>query len=118
MPLKGILDNAAGCGCDRALPEEIYDLLVRQIHDIQARSTVGLVTAASLGGLTIAGSQKFFWRLQKGLNRAYDVQNARRIWRVYGLAFLLTVAASLLVLAGRFRADDRRTDALDLDRQV
>ncbi|HEY3963455.1 MAG TPA: YihY/virulence factor BrkB family protein [Planctomycetaceae bacterium] len=95
LPLKGILDNALDAA-DRALPDAIYNLLVQQIHDIQARSTVGLVTA-SLGGLTIAGSQVFL-AITEGLNRAYDVQETRRIWRVYGLAFLLTVAASLLVL--------------------
>lgn len=95
LPLKGILDNALDA-VDHGLGKDIYDLLVLQIHDIQERSTAGLVTT-SLSVLAIAGSQVFL-TITEGLNRAYGVLETRRIWRVYGLAFLLTVAASLLLL--------------------
>ncbi|MBI3861362.1 MAG: YihY/virulence factor BrkB family protein [Planctomycetia bacterium] len=95
LPLKGVLDNALDAAGE-ALPEEMDKLLTGQIHDIQARSTFSLLTA-SLGVLAIAGSQVFL-TITEGLNRAYGVVETRKIWRVYGLAFLLTVAASLLLL--------------------
>jgi membrane protein len=95
LPWKGVLDNAmVAVGSDS--PKEIYELLISQIHDIQERSTVGLVTTG-LGVLAIAGSQVFLTIIE-GLNRAYRVQETRPIWHVYGLAFLLTIAASLLLL--------------------
>ena len=95
LPFAGVLDNALDAA-QLALPEEIYQLLERQIRDIQARSTVRIF-AAGLGVLTIAGSQVFL-TITEGLNRAYGVVETRRSWQVYGLAFLLTIAASLLVL--------------------
>jgi membrane protein len=95
LPLKQVLDNAL-VAVDQALPEEIDKLLISQIRDIQDRSTLGLL-ATSLGVLTIAGSQVFLTIIE-GLNRAYGVQETRPIWQVYGMAFLLTIAASLLLL--------------------
>ena len=95
LPFAGVLDNALDAA-NRALPEEIYRLLERQIRDIQARSTIRIILA-SLGVLTIAGSQVFL-TVTDGLNRAYGVIESRRWWQVYGQAFLLTIAASLLIL--------------------
>ncbi len=95
LPVVGVLDNALDAA-DRALPPDAYQLLDRQIRDIQDSSTAKVLIAA-LGVLAIAGSQ-IFLTISEGLNRAYAVVESRRFWQVYGLAFLMTVAASLLIL--------------------
>lgn len=95
LPIGGVLDNALDAA-QRALPEEIYHLLARQIRDIQAHSTARIIVA-SWGVFAIAGCQVFL-TITEGLNKAYDVVETRRSWQVYGLVFLLTVAVSLLIL--------------------
>jgi membrane protein len=95
LPFGGVVDNALD-GAKRALPDEIYDLLARQIRDIQAHSTVRIIVA-SLGVFTVAGCQVFL-TITDGLNKAYEVVESRRSWQVYGLVFLLTIAVSVLIL--------------------
>jgi membrane protein len=95
LPVGGVLDNALDAA-KNALPPDIYELLIRQIRDIQDHSTFKLLVAG-LGVLAIAGSQ-IFLTITEGLNRAYGVVESRRWWRLYGLAFLMTIAASLLIL--------------------
>lgn len=95
LPFSGVVSNSLDAA-HRALPDDVYELLAQQVHDIQRRSTLGLVFAA-IGVLAVAGSQVFVTIID-GLNRAYNVKETRRIWRVYGMAFLLTVAASLLFM--------------------
>jgi membrane protein len=95
LPLSGVIENSLDAA-RRALPENTYEVLARQVHDIREKSTLK-VFLISFGVLTIAGSQVFL-TLTEGLNQAYAVDETRRSWQVYGLAFLLTVAASLLML--------------------
>src|SRR5438552_131368 len=95
LPLSGVVENSLDAA-KRALPENIYELLEHQVRDIQDRSTFSLF-AISLGVLTVAGSQVFL-TMTEGLNRVYGVTETRRFWQVYGMAFLLTIAASLLFL--------------------
>lgn len=95
LPLADVLDNALDAARN-ALAPEVYQLIEGQIRDIQARSTNKLF-AISFGVLAIAGSQVFL-TITEGLNRAYGVKETRHFWQVYGLAFLLNVAASLLML--------------------
>jgi membrane protein len=95
LPLAGVLENALDAA-HRALPENTYRLLDQQVRAIPAHSTVSLM-AICLGVLTIAGSQVFL-TITDGLNLAYGVKETRRTWHVYAMAFLLNVAASLLLL--------------------
>src|SRR5258708_24590950 len=95
LPLSGVIENSLDAAKD-AFAENTYKLLVQQVQDIREKSTLKLF-AISFVVLTIAGSQVFL-TLTEGLNRAYGVEETRRSWQVYGLAFLLTVAASLLML--------------------
>ncbi len=96
FPLAGVVENSLDAA-HRALPQNIYELLERQVRDIQQNSTLSLIGIA-LGVLVIAGSQVFL-TMTDGLNLAYGVKETRHWWHVYRLAFLLTVAASLLALA-------------------
>jgi membrane protein len=95
LPLQGILDNALDAA-NHALPKDVAELLVEQIREIQQRSTFSLMTV-SCGVVVFAGSQVFL-TMTEGLNRAYGVRETRKIWQVWGLALLLTIAASLLLL--------------------
>jgi membrane protein len=94
LPLRGVLENSLEAA-DRGLPEEVFQLLDRQVREIQAHSTVSLMLA-SLLILGVAGSRVFL-TMTEGLNLAYGVHETRRFWQVYGMAFLLTVGASLLL---------------------
>lgn len=93
--LGNVLDNALDAA-SRALGKEIFDVLDRQVRDIQRHSTLSLF-GIGLGILAVAGSQVFL-TITDGLNLAYGVKETRRWWRVYGTAFLLNVFASLLML--------------------
>lgn len=95
FPWPGILDNAVEAA-DRGLPLTVAELLKHQIADIQQHSSLGVISA-SLVVLAIAGS-RIFLTVTEGLNAAYGVRESRRFWQVYGLAFLSTIAVSLLVL--------------------
>jgi membrane protein len=95
LPLAGVVDNALDAA-HRALPQNSYGLLERQVRDIQEHSTVSLIVI-SLGVLTIAGSQVFL-TITEGLNQAYGIKETRRTWKVYGMAFLLNIAAAILFL--------------------
>lgn len=95
LPLAGILENSLDAA-DHGLPENVAELLNRQVRDIQEHSTFSLF-GSSLFLLALAGSRVFV-TITGGLNAAYGVRESRRTWQVYGMAFLLTVAASLLFL--------------------
>lgn len=95
LPVSGVVENSLDAA-HRALPENIFDLLDRQIHDIREKSTIHVI-GVSLLVLTIAGSQVFL-TITDGLNLAYGVRETRRFWQVYGMAFLLNLAAALLML--------------------
>jgi membrane protein len=95
FPWQGILESALDAA-DRGLPESAADLLRRQVRDIQEHSTVGLISA-NLLVLLIAGSRVFL-TITDGLNAVYGVRETRRFWQMYGMAFLSTLAVSLLVL--------------------
>lgn len=97
LPIAGILENSLEAA-DRGLPGNMASLLRAQVRDIQAHSTVGLITASALF-LTMAGSRVFL-TITNGLNLAYGVKETRRFWQVFGMAFLLNFAATLLFLVG------------------
>lgn len=96
LPLEGVLKSSLDAA-DRGLPDDVYQLIQHQVEDIQKHSTLKLL-ALSLGVVTVAGSQVFL-TITQGMNMAYGVLETRRFWQVYGMAFLLTIAASLLFLA-------------------
>lgn len=97
LPLAGVLENSLDAA-KHGLPEGMFDLLRNQIRDIQKHSTVSLL-AISAFVLAGAGSRVFL-TITDGLNMAYGVKETRRFWQVYGMAFLLTIAAGVLMFFG------------------
>jgi len=95
LPLEGVLDSflkAVGVG----MPQSVAQLIRRQVEDIQAHSSLGLI----LGGLlllAIAGSRVFL-TLSAGLDTAYNVQQRRRFWKNGGVALVLTLGVFVLFL--------------------
>jgi len=81
-------------------PTEVYTLINEYTGDIisgQARAP-GLLSFGIL--FTIWSASGAFSALINALNRAYDVQETRPFWKVKGIAILMTLGLSVLILAG------------------
>jgi membrane protein len=81
-------------------PEEVYLLISEFTGDIisgEARAP-GLLSFGIL--FTIWTASGAFAALINALNRAYDVQETRPFWKVRGIAILMTLGLSVLILAG------------------
>ena len=84
----------------RVMPEQIFDLIRTYMKPILSgeKQAPGLLSFGVL--FTIWSASGAFSALINALNRAYDVQETRPFWKVKGLAILLTLGLSVLVLAG------------------
>ena len=84
----------------RVMPEQAYEI----IEDFTANIISGQAEAPGLftfGILfTIWASSGAFAALINALNRAYDVQETRPFWKVRGIAILMTLGLSVLILIG------------------
>jgi membrane protein len=84
----------------RVMPEQAYDLIETFTANIisgQAEAP-GLFTFGIL--FTIWAASGAFAALINALNRAYDVQETRPFWKVRGIAILMTLGLSVLILIG------------------
>lgn len=84
----------------RVMPTQVYDLIstyIRPIISGEARAP-GLLSFGIL--FTIWSASGAFSALIKALNRAYDVQETRPFWKVKGIAILMTLGLSGLIMAG------------------
>lgn len=95
LPLKGVLDSFLD-STNRALPRSAYDVIVQQIDGVQKHSTPHLVLLA-LVLFSYAGSQLFL-TIVRGLNVAYEVEDDRTPFRIYGMALLLTLGSFLTLI--------------------
>ena len=82
------------------MPEQVFDLIEtyteRTLRDED--TAPGLLSVGILG--TIWAASGAFSALINALNRAYDVQETRPYWKVKGIAILMTLGLSALVLVG------------------
>jgi len=84
----------------RVMPEQAYDIIETFTANIisgQAEAP-GLFTFGIL--FTIWAASGAFAALINALNRAYDVQETRPFWKVRGIAILMTLGLSVLILIG------------------
>ncbi|MBM84187.1 MAG: hypothetical protein CMJ78_26835 [Planctomycetaceae bacterium] len=103
LPLEGVLDSFL-TAIDVGMPESVVTLISQQITDIQAQSTIGLITL----GLFLLGffGSRVFLSLGAGLDEAYGIENGRHMWKqsllalsmTLGVLFLLLLAMILLVV--------------------
>ncbi len=84
----------------RVMPEEAYQLIKQYTADI-IRGRAKSPTLLSFGILfTLWTASGAFAALINALNRAYDVQETRPFWKVRGIAILMTLGLSVLILVG------------------
>lgn len=84
----------------RVMPAQVFDLIEayteRTLRD--GDTAPGLLSVGILG--TIWAASGAFSALINALNRAYDVRETRPFWKVKGIAILMTLGLSVLVIVG------------------
>ncbi|HKH12957.1 MAG TPA: YihY/virulence factor BrkB family protein [Rubrobacter sp.] len=84
----------------QVMPAQVFDLIEtyteRTLRDED--TAPGLLSVGILG--TIWAASGAFSALINALNRAYDVQETRPFWKVKGIAILMTLGLSVLILGG------------------
>ncbi len=84
----------------RVMPAQVFELIETYTErTLRNEDTApGLLSVGILG--TIWAASGAFSALINALNRAYDVQETRPFWKVKGIAILMTLGISVLVLGG------------------
>lgn len=84
----------------RVMPEDVFGLIQEYMKPILSgeKEAPGLLSFGVL--FTIWSASGAFSAMINALNRAYDVQETRPFWKVKGLAILMTLGLSALVLIG------------------
>lgn len=79
------------------LPGSAFELIRTVIAEITRSSGSGKLTFGILAALWTANSGMN--ALEDALNAVYKVKESRPLWKTYGIALILTVLASLLIIA-------------------
>jgi membrane protein len=84
----------------QVMPQPAYELIDKYTSDIISgkAKAPGLLSFGIL--FTIWSASGAFAALINALNRAYDVQETRPFWKVRGIAILMTLGLSVLILVG------------------
>jgi membrane protein len=84
----------------QVMPEEAYKIIETFTGNIISgdAKAPGLLSFGIL--FTIWAASGAFAALMNALNRAYDVQETRAFWKVRGIAILMTLGLSVLILVG------------------
>jgi membrane protein len=84
----------------QVMPQQVYELIETYTEDIISGREKS-PTLLSFGILfTLWSASGAFAALINALNRAYDVQETRPFWKVRGIAILMTLGLSVLILLG------------------
>ena len=84
----------------RVMPQQVYELIETYTEGIISGREKS-PTLLSFGILfTLWSASGAFAALINALNRAYDVQETRPFWKVRGIAILMTLGLSVLILVG------------------
>jgi membrane protein len=79
------------------LPGSAFELIRQVIIEITRSSGSGKLTFGILAALWTANSGMN--ALEDALNAVYKVKESRALWKTYGIALIMTVSASLLIIA-------------------
>jgi membrane protein len=85
---------------EQVMPQEVYGIIESYLSDTISGSNPapGLF---SIGiALTLWPISNAFAALMNALNRAYDVEETRPFWKIYGIAFLMALGLSVMILIG------------------
>jgi membrane protein len=81
-------------------PQQVYAIIDSYLHDIIAgnRPAPGLFSVGLIIALWSASGA--FAALINALNKAYDVEETRPFWKVRGIALLMTLGLSVMIIIG------------------
>ena len=81
-------------------PQQVYEIIDSYLHDIIAgnRPAPGLFSVGLIIALWSASGA--FAALINALNKAYDVEETRPFWKVRGIALLMTLGLSVMIIIG------------------
>jgi len=84
----------------RVMPKQVFDLIQTYMKPILSgkKEAPGLLSFGVL--FTIWSASGAFSAMINALNRAYDVQETRPFWKVKGIAILMALGLSTLILIG------------------
>lgn len=95
--LRSTLSSALG----GILPSQAAVLMTSVIQRLNATAMAGAgALSAGLGAVWAAVNGT--WAMMTGLNTAYEVKEERPLWKVVGIAFLLTISLAVLFLIALF----------------
>jgi membrane protein len=83
----------------QVLPPDASTLITNTIWQLNARAVLGTGTLLAVGGATWAALNGT-WAIMIGLNKAYQLEEQRPLWRLLSIAFGLTFSLSVLGLSG------------------
>ncbi len=84
----------------QVMPQQVYEIIETYTGDIISGNNPapGLFSIGIL--ITIWSASGAFTAFINALNRAYDVEETRPFWKVRGIAILMTLGLSVLILVG------------------
>ncbi len=84
----------------QAMPPQVYEIIDTYTSDIISGNNPrpGLFSIGLL--ITIWSASGAFAALINALNKAYDIEETRPFWKVRGIAILMTLGLSVLILVG------------------
>ena len=91
------LRNALLDSFRQILPQEVSALIAKAAGELNSKAAVGpgaFWAALGAGWATVNGT----WAMVAGLNRAYEIKENRRWWRIVIIAFELTIAVEVMGL--------------------
>lgn len=85
---------------EQVMPPQVYGIVESYLSDTISGSNPapGLFSVGI--ALTLWPISNAFAALMKALNKAYDVEETRPFWKLYGIAFLMTLGLSVMMLIG------------------
>jgi membrane protein len=95
LPIPHLLERILAL-LARIMPQESFGLIQNQVQDLVTQPRGGLVSFGVIAALWTASSAMA--AIIDSLNRAYDVKDERPFWKARGLAILLTLAFSVLLI--------------------
>ncbi len=85
---------------EQVMPPQVYGIVESYLSDTISGSNPapGLFSVGI--ALTLWPISNAFAALMNALNKAYDVEETRPFWKLYGIAFLMTLGLSVMMLIG------------------
>jgi membrane protein len=84
-------------GFQQVLPQEASKLMTKTVGQLNAGAVIGAgAVYAALG--SVWGALNGTWAMMTGLNKAYEVKEERRLWKVLRIALGLTISLAIMGL--------------------